>query len=222
MSVEGGKLNLTQKKRKRLAKRSITNLVMIEYDGMENIRKMLSSMGYILKSKQVEENEISQLSSVLTENVALLEENISLKAKVDLSTHSLRYKEVLLNTYRMENARLRRRINFLHRGVENVMLNGSNCDVNVGDNTVHLKINNTIDITLDKIYSNHELEDCGICFQSKPSVKLPCGHFICCDCVILAKDAKIGESMLLDKCPYCRKATTPNLIRINLINNQDI
>ena len=76
MSVEGGKLKLTQKRRKRLAKRSITNLIMMEYDGMENIRKMLSSMGYILKSKQVEENEISQLSSVLTENVTLLEENI--------------------------------------------------------------------------------------------------------------------------------------------------
>ena len=105
--------------------------------------------------------------------------------------------------------------------MDNVMLNGSNCDVNVGDTTIHLKINNTLDITFDKIYSNHEVEDCNICFESKPSVKLPCNHFICCDCVILAKDAKIGESMLLDKCPYCRKATAPNMIRINLINNED-
>ena len=194
----------------------------MEYDGMENIRKMLYSMGYILKSKQVEENENSQLSSVLCENVSLLEDNVKLKAKLEVIEHSLRHKDILVNSYRCENLRLKKRITYLQRGLDNALHTGNNCDVAIDFGAVTLKINNTINITLDKTYQNHELADCVICFQSKPSVKLPCGHFICYDCVILAKDAKIGESMLLDKCPYCRKTTTPNLVRINLINNQDI
>lgn len=219
MSNDTGKINLIQTKtrrRRRLVKRSITNLVLMEYDGMENIRKMLSTMGYTLKSKQVEENELAQLSSVLCENVALLEETISLKAKNDMFNHSLRYKDVLLNSYRNENRGLKRRIAYLQRGMDNVMSNANNCDVNITDENIQLKVNNTIDITLEKKYSNHELADCIICFDNKPSVKLPCSHFICCDCVIYAKDSKLGESMLLDRCPYCRKATTPNLIRINI------
>ena len=188
----------------------------MEYDGMENIKKMLYSMGYILKSKKVEDNEISQLSSVLCENVALLEDNVKLKAKLEVMEHSLSHKDVLVNSYRCENLRLKKRITYLQRGLDNALHVGNNCDVTIDFGAINLKINNNINITLDKTYQNHELADCVICFENKHSVKLPCAHYICCDCVIYAKDSKIGDSMLLDKCPYCRKATTPTLIRIDL------
>ena len=218
MSNEGGNVHLKCKRRKKLPKRNTTNLIMMEYDGMENIRKMLYSMGYILKSKNVEDNELSQLSSVLCENVSLLEDNVKLKAKIEMMEHTVRYKDVLVNSYRHENLRLKKRITYLQRGLDNALHIGNNCDVSIDSGSINLKINNTINITLDKSYINHDLADCIICFAKKYSVKLPCSHYICCDCVIYAKDTKMGESMLLDKCPYCRRATNPTLIRIDLDN----
>ena len=207
----------TYQRKIKLGKRrmSKTNNILLEYDGLDNIKRMLNKLGYTLKSKEVEKNELDHLSSVLCENVALLEQNVQLNTKIMGLNASLRYKDVVLNSTRGENNRLKRRISYLQRGFDNVIKN-NNCDVSINEEYIGLKVNGSIDISLNKSYSNHEIQYCIICFEEKSSVKLPCAHFICCDCVIEAKDAKIGDSMLLDKCPYCRKPTNPNLIRIDI------
>lgn len=205
----------TQQKKVKVGRRRISkaNNILIEYDCLDRIKKLLDKLGYTLKSKKVEENELEHLSSVLCENVALLQENSTLNSEIMSLNSSLRYKDIILNSRREENNKLKRRITYLQRGYDNAIKN-NNCDVSINDEYISLKVNGSIDISLNKSYSNHDVEYCIICFEEKKSVKLPCSHYICCDCVIEAKDAKIGESMLLDKCPYCRKPTNSNLIRI--------
>lgn len=194
---------------------STTNKILVEYDELTNISKMLSKIGYILKSKQVEDNENQHLSSILCENVHLLEENNRLNNELFGMNQAFKYREILSNSYRVEINRLKRRISYLQRGYDNAIRN-NNCDVIVDDDRINIKVNGTIDISLNKMYKDHDVNDCTICFELKECVKLPCSHYICCDCVLYAKDSSIGESMILDKCPYCRKPTNPNLIRIDI------